>query len=286
MKSKNAFPALFILPALFLAVLVWGVPLIYALILSFTNAGPGRLGEFVGFTNYINALLDRRFLNSIVVSVILSAGAVFLNVGVALFLSLALRNAQRARAVSLSVLLVPWILSELAVALIWNALCHENYGLFNTALMGMGFPAVPWITNVFFAYLVLWGALVWRGLAFSTMLQMAGLASLPEKLIHAAKTQGASSWMIFREIVIPHQKNILVTNALLVFLMTFVSFSLPFALTKGGPIHATQTTALYVYNLAFGGDFQLGYASAVGMLVLLIYATFSMFYLKLRKGEA
>ena len=282
-KSQNRFPAAYILPALGLAAVVWGLPLVYAAFLSLTNATPGSAGDFTGLANYLRALTDPGFGGSVLVGIVFALGVAGLNVGVGFGIALALRAHSGARTISQTALLLPWVLSELAVALIWIGFCHESNGLLNMALQGLGLPRLLYRSSATAAMGVLWMASLWRGLAFSAMLQMAGLASLPRTLLSAAKVDGARFPQIFHSIIWPHQSRLVAVNLLLVFLYSFIAFALPFALTGGGPLGATEFVSLYAYRTAFSGDFELGYAAAQGVVVLLSYAVFMMLLLRLRR---
>ena len=272
----------FVMPALILIALIWVLPLFYALYISFTNASPGTEGRFVGIENFLRILQTPQFFNSILISVVYALGAVVLSVGFGILLAVIFRKNEKGKGIVQSALLLPWVLSELAVALIWNGFLDENIGLVNTALARVGVQGIPFMTSTWGAMTALWIATLWRGLAFSTMLQMAGLASLPENIVHAAKVDGAGRWLIFRWVLLPHQWRILAVNALLVFMTAVSSFSLPFALTGGGPLFSTETVALFTYRTAFSANFELGLAAAAGMVMLAGYGVFVMFLLRLR----
>lgn len=282
--TRRVFPAGFLLPALTLAFLVWAFPLFYALALSFTDASPGTAGRFLGADNFLRALTDARFGHALLISFVFAAGAVVLHVGCGFGLALVFYRRRGQRTWLQIALLLPWTVSEIAAALIWYEFLNQDSGLFNWLLTEIGLPALPWKTNALAAMIALWVAYLWHGLAFSTLLQMAGLASLPSNLLAAARLDGAGGGQILRRIVWPHQRRVAAANALLVWLSAMVAFSLPFALTAGGPLHATEMVSLYTYNTAFGGRFELGYASALGLLVLAIYAVFAALYLKSRRS--
>jgi len=282
-ETRRAFPFGFLLPALTLAFLVWAFPLFYSLVLSFTDAVPGATGQFLGLTNFQRALADPRFGHALSVSFLFAAGAVLLHVGIGFGLAAAFYRRRGQRTWLQLALLLPWTVSEIAAALIWYEFLNQDSGLFNWLLTEIGLPALPWKTNTAAAMLALWVASLWHGLAFSTLLQMAGLTSLPPNLIAAARLDGASGGQILRRILWPHQRRMVAANALLVWLSAMVTFSLPFALTAGGPLRATEMVSLYTYNTAFGGRFELGYASALGLVVLAIYAVFAALYVRSRR---
>lgn len=281
-KGQRAV-AKYIAPAVILTALVWAAPLLFSVWLSFTDATPGKMGSFVGGSNYLRLLSDRAFFHSVNVSIIFAAGSVVLNIGLGLIIAIALRTRQKVQTMAQGALLLPWILSELAVALIWNGFLDERSGLVNTAMVKMGAAPLPFFSNHVGAMIALWLASLWRGLAFSVMLQMAGISTLRTNLIFAARIDGAGWIQIFRSVIWPHQARIISVNAILVFLMAMVSFSLPFALTKGSPLFATDFVALHAYNTAFSGNLDLGYAAAQGMMVLVAYGLLALVLIKFRK---
>lgn len=276
---------MYLAPALFVCLLVWILPLVLTAGLALTDTKTGQSGVFTGHANLIRALTDPDFLGSCLSSLVFASGLTILNVGLGLALAVALMNNHKAKSMVQTALLLPWVLSELAVALIWSGFLDESAGFINVFLIRLGFGPLPFLTTSAGAMIALWLAATWRGLAFSAILQMAGLYSLPKNLIPAAKSDGAGKGMIFSKIIWPHQAKTLAINAVMVFLMAAVSFSLPFALTGGGPLHATEFVALKAYNTAFGGNFEMGYAAAQGIVILILYAIAAMALIRLRKAE-
>lgn len=270
-------------PPIGLALIVWAAPLAYALALSFTDAGPGGAGRLIGLSNYLRLLGDPLFGRAILASLLFACGAVVLQVGLGFGLALTALESPRRKLLVTLLLLVPWTLSDIAVALVWHEFLGEEGGLLNWLLTQLSLGPLPWKTHAGFAFGALWIATLWHGLALSALLQLAGLASLPNHLLAAARLDGASRLMMLRHILLPHQRRMLGANALLVWMGAMVSFTLPFALTGGGPLRATELVALFTYRTAFGGRMELGYASALGMAILALYAVFAAMYLRLRR---
>jgi multiple sugar transport system permease protein len=271
-----------VIPALALAAFVWLAPLLYAFVLSFSNVNPGGPATFSGVLNYLRALTDPRFANAVLRSFLFAGPAAFICTALGLGIALAIRNSPKARATTHTVLLVPWALSELAVALIWRGYLDQQFGLVNMTLTRLGFAGVPWATSAFWATAALINAWVWRGLGVSTLLQSAGVTTLPNRLLWAARLDGAGTKQVLTQIVWPHQRRYLLVNFLMTFLGAMVAFSLPFALTGGGPLFSTETASLYAYRTAFSGSFDLGYAAAQGVIVLAAYAILASVLMKRR----
>ncbi len=282
--EARGFPIRLLAPPLTLIALVWAFPLTYAVVLSFTSATPGSSGGFVGLANYLRAATDPLFGHALFAGIIFALGAVALGVGLGFLLALGFYRSRAERTWLQVIILLPWAVSEIAVALVWHEFLGEETGLVNWLFGSLGLGPLAWKTSAVGAMCALWLASLWHGLAFSVLLQMAGLASLRRELLQAAALDGASRWRILRAIVLPHQRKTLVANALLVWMGATITFSLPFALTGGGPMRATEFVSLYTYSVAFGGHYELGYAAALGLVVLALYAVFAFFYINRRRA--
>lgn len=121
----------------------------------------------------------------------------------------------------------------------------------------------------------------WRGTAFSMLLFSAALGAVPPSQLETARLAGASTLQSLRDVVFPHIRGHLLTNTLLISLWTFNDFT-PYLLTAGGPNHATETLPVFIYQRAIYGG-QLGYGSAISVLVLLINLVIALFYMRLLK---
>jgi multiple sugar transport system permease protein len=125
---------------------------------------------------------------------------------------------------------------------------------------------------------------VWRGTAFSMLVYSAALSEVPPDLVEAAAVDGASPARRLLHITLPLIRRSIMSNLMLITLQTLAGFGLIYALTGGGPGTASQTTPLYMYEQAFR-YFEIGYGSAIALVMLIIGALFSLVYLRLIKVE-
>nr|WP_246231918.1 sugar ABC transporter permease [Nakamurella aerolata] len=183
------------------------------------------------------------------------------------------RGANRVVRNVLTVLvLLAWILPGSVVAFLWQALLDRRAGTLN-GLLG---TEVPWVIEHPMAVIVIFN--IWRGTAFSMLLYAAALSTVPKSQLEVAKMSGASSWQQLRDVAIPTVRRNILTNTLLITLWTFNDFS-PYLLTGGGPNGASTTLPVYIYKTAIV-EGNLGYGSAVSLLLLLVNLVIAVVYIR------
>lgn len=272
--------ALFVTPAFLLIAAFLVVPAVWTIYLGMTNyrltgidaASP----KFVGLDNYIEALTDPAFRNSLLLTVIFVFGSAIVGQSVMGFsLAWSLRSAPRiVRTVIETLVLLAWILPSSIVAFLWVAFLNRDGGTLSTLL---NTPGTDWLLAYPMLSIIVFNT--WRGTAFSMLLFSAALSAVPPSQLETARLLGASRWAQFRDVVFPHVRGHILTNTLLISLWTFNDFT-PYLLTAGGPDHATETLPVFIYLKAlYGGD--LGYGSAISFLMLLINLVIALFYIRL-----
>jgi multiple sugar transport system permease protein len=272
-------PALVVIGVFLVFPAVWTL---YLGLLRYSLAGPDSVPTFVGLQNYKDALTDPAFGHSMVRTleyVIFSAaiGQNILGFAIAWYL----RSAPGwLRGVISVLVLVSWILPSSVVAFLWQALLSRQGGTLNTVLHTNG--AAPLLDHPM-AVIIVFN--IWRGTAFSMLLYMSALKVVPTSHLEVSRLAGASTWQQLRDIVLPHIRGLILTNTLLITLWTFNDFT-PYLLTKGGPNHASETVPIYIYNTALVGG-QLGYGSALSLLLLLANLVIALIYVRvLRRRRA
>ncbi len=261
-------------------------PALWTLYIGATNyrltGVQAREPDVVGLDNYTNALADPTFRNALWLTVLFVLGsAVVGQNGLGFTLAWSLTGARKAvRRLIESLALLAWILPSSVVAFLWIAMLDRDDGTLNV-LLGQT-PGTAWLIEYPMFAMVLFN--VWRGTAFSMMLYGAALASVPPSLLESARLAGASGFQTLRDVVGPHIRGHVLTNTLLITLWTFNDFT-PFLITAGGPNHRSEILAVYIYNTALvGGD--MGYASAISLLVLLVNLVLALFYLRLLRRRS
>lgn len=270
----------FVVPALILIGVFLVFPALWTLylgVLRYSLTGSTAAAPvFVGLQNYIDALTDPRFGNALVITiafVMISAvlGQTALGFGIAWKLR---ETGAWTRGVVQAVILLAWILPGSVVVFLWQALLNREDGTLNALLHTAG---ASWMTDHPLGVIIVFN--VWRGTAFSMLLFTAALGAVPKSQLETARLAGATPLRQLRDVVFPHIRGHILTNTLLITLWTFNDFT-PFMLTGGGPDNRSETLPVYIYRTSIEGG-QLGYGSAISLLMLLANLVLALFYLRL-----
>ena len=241
--------------------------------------------HFIGLGNYLRMIHDPTFwltLKNSFVWVIWSVGIQF----VLGFLGALLLNGEfKGRAFYRTLNLLPWIIPGVVVGLVWEYLYQPNYGPINDILRRVGLLTVPvaWLSEPTLAMAAVIFANIWRGIPFFTIMILAGLQAIPDKVYEAAKVDGASVTQRFWHVTLPLLRPIIIVATATRIIWTFNYADLIFVMTNGGPANATQITASYTLLSAYT-DLDFGYAATLSVILLVIMLTFTAFYLKITKG--
>jgi len=232
--------------------------------------------QFVGLDNYLAALTDPSFRNSLWLTVVFVFGSAIVGQSILGFLiAWTMRSVPKAvKAVVETLVLLAWILPSSIVAFLWVAFLNRDGGTLSTLL---NTPETAWLLEYPMGSIIIYNT--WRGTAFSMLLFSAALGAVPPSQLETARLAGASTWQQFRDVVFPHIRGHILTNTLLISLWTFNDFG-PYLLTAGGPDHATETLPVFIYLRALYGG-ELGYGSAISFIMLLINLAIALFYIRL-----
>ena len=263
----------------FCAVIVY--PLISAIYLSlFSIYTPTMEGEWVGLDNYRRLLASGEFWRSLLNNVIWTTGTLALQLIFGILVALMLHRNLVFRPLARSLVLFPYFLSTVVAVLVWRWLFNDLYGVLNHLLMWAGVVDMPvdWLGTMPNAMisLILVGA--WKYFPFVVIAVLARLQSIPDELYEAASIDGAGAWARFADVTLPQLRDVLIVVVLLRTIWDFKEFDLIYLLTGGGPIIGTQTLPLMVYKEAFALN-QMGGASAVAVLMMLVMLLFMILYL-------
>jgi multiple sugar transport system permease protein len=172
------------------------------------------------------------------------------------------------------------------VAVIWRLIYNPQFGVLNGTLRAMGFnpDALTWTSGESSAMASVILVDIWEWTPFLFLLLSAGLQAIPQEPLEAARMDGASSWQIFRDILLPLLKPVILLAILLRAMDLMRIFDQIFILTQGGPGFATETISLYIYRTAFR-FFNFGYAAAMSFLGLALTIVFARWLMRLMKVE-
>jgi multiple sugar transport system permease protein len=271
----------YIFPALFAMFFVIAYPIVYTIYLSFYTTPTAGENVWNGLTNYTSIITASRFWmitqNTMYWTVVSTILAFIIGTGAAIV-------AQRefiGRGLVRGVFLIPWVISHVATAYIWVWIFHSDYGLISGMLMDLGIISSPLVIldSTTWAMPALILVNVWKDFPFIMIMMLAGLQTVPDHLIRAAKIDGASTWHQFRHVTLPHLKGVILITLLLTIVMNLNHFTLPWVMTGGGPASTTHIWITEVYALAFR-SLRFGIASAFSVVLFIIMMSLAYFYVK------
>ena len=236
---------------------------------------------FVGLANYAEILGDGRFRGAMLHTAFFTAVSVALELGLGLFLALALNRAFRGRSLVRAAVLVPWALPTVVAGLLWRFLFDAQAGIANAVLTGLGVIDEPvvWLAQAATAWVPVILADVWKTTPFVALLLLAGLQSIDPALHEAAAVDGAGAWRQLWHVTLPLLRPALAVALVFRSLDAFRVFDLIYVLTGGGPGTATEPIALYAFNALFS-NLRFGYGAALSVLVFLVTFGLALLYLK------
>ncbi len=283
--EKEAVSAwLYLAPALILLGIFTFYPTIQLLINSFYEMDGMGTKIFLGIDNYKNLLTDEEFWNTVKNSFVFIGWSVPLSMVAGLLLALLINNDLKAKGLFRTIFFSPVVTSLVAAGLIWVWLLNNDYGIINTLLANMGLPKIPWLVDEKFAMKSVIMMTVWKDAGYNMILFLAGLNAINASYYEAAEIDGATKWQQFKEITWP----LLMPTTLFVLVIrtifSFRTFEQIFAMTKGGPTGSTTVFVYYIYEKAFN-NFELGYASAAAMILLVIVLSLTFIQFKLSKKK-
>jgi multiple sugar transport system permease protein len=276
---------LFLIPTWILLLIFFFGPIFLTFYFAFTNmtltGAAAQDIHFIGIANFSGIIADPSF------SVVLFNTLVFLvfsaiigQQALGLILALLMNNRNKSfRRVIGTIVLIGWVTPEIVVAFTFFAFLNDQ-GTLNTILGVIGIQPIKWLYQYPMISVII--ANVWHGTAFSMLVFQAALSGVPPELEEAAMIDGASVWQRLWRITLPIIKGSIVTNMVLVSLQTLGVFTLIYALTGGGPGIQTETLPIFMYHQAFV-NFQLGYGTAISLVLLLIGMIVSVSYIRLLK---
>lgn len=276
-------PYLLLTPALLVVLSVVFVPLFNAVLMSFQSYDlrhPKDIG-FIAFANYIQAFHDELFWRSLLRTffwVLFGVGFQFVG-GFAL--ALLMNKSFKGRGIVRSLSLIPWVTPGVLIGLMWQWMYNGNYGVLNDILVNklhLFAENIPFLASSSTAFPSVIVTIVWQGIPFFALMLLAGLQGISHDLYEAADLDGASRWDKLIHITIPGLRNTIYVTTLLRIIWVANSVDVIFNMTGGGPAYSTQTLSVYVYNKSVALD--MGYASAMSLILTILLCCVSVPYLK------
>jgi multiple sugar transport system permease protein len=284
--SDGAFAFLLAVPglALFAAIVLY--PLLSALFTGFFKQNlllPGR--TFVGLQNYVD-VLSKDFWPVLQHTLVFTAGATIAPFVIGFALALALNSGLKGSGFLRGLFLFPWVLPGVVVSFLWMWIFNANYGVLNGVLLKAGLieQSVTWLGQPATAMLAVIVTKTWATFPWMMVMLLAGLQTVDRELHEAAAVDGAGAVRRFLAVTWPAVRGVAAVVILLELIWNFQHFDTIYVLTGGGPAGATETFAVAVYQSAFKG-FDLGHATALGGLWMLLLVVLVAVYLKASERE-
>jgi len=269
-------------PTLTILAVVTVYPGVWVLWLSLQHRVPVfGVERFAGASHYVFLASDPRFWNAAWTTAVFTVVSVALELVLGVLVALSLAGLARGRHLAFSLLLLAWAMPAVVTAKLFEWLYHPAAGLLNFLLGGRG---LNWLGDPSLALPAVILADVWRSLPFVAVLAYARLLSIPAELFEAAHVDGAGRLATFAHVTLPLLRRILAIAVLFRTLDALRAFDIMFVLTGGGPAGTTETLTVYAYRGLFQ-MLQLGFGSAVGVVVFALVMAVAWAYLRLLRAE-
>ncbi|QYJ16265.1 Melibiose/raffinose/stachyose import permease protein MelD [Rubrobacter xylanophilus DSM 9941] len=291
LESLAGSPWPWLLPLAAILLVTFVFPIFEIVRLSLTDASLVGGGYEYTLGSYGSLLTSPYFTDMLTATAVFVFFSVLFQMLLGFLIALAVdqgaRRGMRASIVTRTAVLSAWAIPGVIIGIIWSILYQQSEaGVLNYLLGLAGVGPVPFLSDPEFALASVTLANIWRGTAFSMILIYAGLQTLPDDVLEAARVDGANAFQSLTRVVLPLLAPILFINLVIVSIETFNTFDMVLALTGGGPGRATEVVALSIYNQIFQ-QFDLGPGAATAVLLLAVNAVMTVVYIRLlqREGE-
>ncbi|WP_328677269.1 carbohydrate ABC transporter permease [Streptomyces sp. NBC_00343] len=261
-----------VLPALIPILALSVGPLLYGVLLAFTDSQSGRTAptQWIGGLNFRDLLHDTLFWESFRIGLVWAVGVTVPQFLLALGLALLLNQDLRLRRLARALAIVPWAMPEVVVGIMWRIVYNPDAGILNETLRDLGLgDGRDWLSSLTTALPAVIVVGVWAGMPQTTVALLAGLQNTPRELHEAAAVDGAGAWRRFRTVTWPALRPVALAITALNLIWNFNSFALVYVLTNGGPGGRTRLPMLFAYEEAFRYG-QFGYAAAMGCVMVAV----------------
>ncbi|MFT4123965.1 MAG: sugar ABC transporter permease [Microbacteriaceae bacterium] len=240
-------------------------------------------GDWVGLDNYATLIADEQFWGSMLVTL----EYVVINIGVQTLFAIALAVLLQRFARSMvlrAVTLMPYLVANVVVAMVWYWMLDYQLGIVNLALDALGLDREAFFGSSALAIPTIALVNVWRHLGYAALLVFAGLQSIPGEVYEAAEMDGAGPFRTFASITLPLLRPVLALVLVVTVVGSFQVFDTVAVTTQGGPVHATRVIYYYIWELAFERS-KFGYASAMAVVLFLMLVTVSAVQMRLMRAN-
>ena len=268
-NKKNLI--IFILPALVLYIAFVVVPIIYNVYISLFQTDLMGKNNYVGLRNYTNLMKDKFFLKALKNNAKLVVGSLIAHLPLALIFGNLIFIKIKGSRFFQSVFFLPSVICGAGVGIMFKMVYNSEFGLINALLDLLHLPGLKhaWLNEEQTVMMAMIIVVMWKFVGYHMVIQLAAMRSIPAELFEAAKIDGASMWQQFTKITLPLIKHVIRIDVVLIITGSLKYFDLIWTMTKGGPNHASEVMATYMYNMGFR-TLKFGYAGAIGVVLLIL----------------
>ncbi len=271
-----------LLPSLVMILLLYAYPILLTIIQSFhkVNLLNSEM-TFIGLENYLTIFKDSGFFTTLNITFKYTAITVLMKIGFGFALAFLLFQGLYLKKAFRFLILIPWAIPQVAVSTLWIWILDGNYGYLNYYLQKLGLikDNIAFLSNPDSAFFAAAAVDTWLGISLISMMFLTGLEAIPRELYEACAMDGASKFRQFTTITLPGIKKVFLTTFILVAIWTFNSFNVIYVLTQGGPMRATETLVIRIYQEAFS-RFDLGLSATLTVVAVVILMICTFIYMK------
>ena len=281
----------FLAPALLLIGLFFFLPVAASLILSITDFDIYAIGDFklarvVGLGNYAQLLHNPTFWIAVKNTFYFALVGGPLTVAASLAAAMLVNaRAVRLRGFFRTVYFTPFVTTLVAVAVVWRYLYHPRYGLLNYLLAQIGVAPIDWLGDPHWAMPAIILMAVWKNFGYNMLIFIAGLQSIPEELYEAARIDGAGPLRRLRHVTLPQLAPTFLFVGVVTMIGYFQLFAEPYVMTAGGPLRATTSLVLFMYEEGFRW-WRMGVAAAIAFVLFGIILLWSLLQMRVQRERA
>lgn len=261
---------LFVVPALIPLVVFWIYPILRSLFISFTNWDyMSPTYDFVFLDNFISLFHDSRFYDALLNTLVFTVGTLIPTLAGGLLLALLLQKNFRGSGIYKFILFSPWITPTVAISIVWVWIFEPDTGIANAVLNFFHLPGLEWIQSSDTALLAVIIVTVWKSIGYAMIFYLSALEKVPSELYEACGLDGARKWQRFRDITIPSISPTTFFLMIITMVNSLQAYDQIQILTQGGPSGSTRTLLYMYYQLGFE-EFDMGQATAVAMVMIVL----------------
>lgn len=270
------------LPALTVIFGVLVIPVVYALMTSFSKVNPSDHSlSFTGLANYAKIFSDKYFWNSLKLTLVFTVVTVFAEIVLGVGAALVLNQPFRGRGFVRGVMILPWALPSVVNAVLWKWIFHANYGALNALLSQIGLISKYklWLGTPKSAFWCVVAANIWKETPYVVLLTIAALSNISSDYYEAARVDGSNAWKSFWRITLPLISPVVMILTITKTIWALQTFDLVHIMTGGGPASGTELMSVYIQKNTFK-YLEFGYGAAMSFILMLVCLVLTVIYIR------